>query len=68
MRRGSSCASKHTPASYGDLMRTTSPYRVLEPTKREALPGEIGDAITAEGGAFELPYETHLYRAGLAKA
>jgi hypothetical protein len=57
MRRASSCASKHTLASYGDLMRTTSPYRVLEPTKREALPGEIG-----------LPYETHLYRAGLAKA
>ena len=53
----------HTTQSYTDLLRTLSSYRLLPPQEREALLSEIADAITAQGGEFELHYETHLYLA-----
>ncbi|MFT4183713.1 MAG: class I SAM-dependent methyltransferase [Rhizobium sp.] len=54
---------KHSAASYTDLLRTLSGHRLLSDAQREALLGAIATAIAAEGGEFELKYETHLYLA-----
>ncbi|AYG65549.1 MULTISPECIES: class I SAM-dependent methyltransferase [unclassified Rhizobium] len=53
----------HTAQSYTDLLRTLSSYRLLPDDRREALLSELADAIAAQGGEFELHYETHLYLA-----
>ncbi|MFK0163610.1 methyltransferase domain-containing protein [Rhizobium sp. NPDC090279] len=53
----------HTEQSYTDLLRTLSSYRLLPTEERETLLSAIADAITAQGGEFELRYETHLYLA-----
>jgi hypothetical protein len=34
---------------------------MLTPSTREALLGEIAEAIDGHGGEFEMDYETHLY-------
>jgi len=54
---------KHTAQSYTPLLRTLSGYRLLPRKELEALLSAIADAINANGGAFELRYETHLYLA-----
>lgn len=51
----------HTASSYTDLLRTFSSYQMLEGTQREAILEEISSIVTAHGGQFELPYESHLY-------
>lgn len=53
----------HTTDSYIDLLRTLSSYRLLPEDRREILLSELADAITAQGGEFELHYETHLHLA-----
>jgi len=53
----------HSAASYADLLRTLSSYRLLADDRREALLAAIAEVITAHGGEFELRYETHLYLA-----
>jgi SAM-dependent methyltransferase len=53
----------HSAASYTDLLRTLSSYRLLADDRREALLAAIAEVITAHGGEFELRYETHLYLA-----
>jgi SAM-dependent methyltransferase len=53
----------HTTASYTDFLRTRSDLRMLEPARREALLAAIADAVAAQGGKFEMSYETHLYMA-----
>lgn len=53
----------HTAQSYTDLLRTLSSYRVLPDGQRETLLSALAGAIAAEGGKFELHYETHLYLA-----
>lgn len=54
---------KHTAQSYTALLRTLSGYRLLPPKELAALLSAIADAINANGGEFELRYETHLYLA-----
>jgi SAM-dependent methyltransferase len=51
----------HTTASYGDFLVTRSDYRMLPPAAREAVLGELAQAIDRHGGAFDMDYETHLY-------
>ncbi len=36
---------------------------MLPETKREALLADVKDAIADDGGAFDWPYETHVYMA-----
>jgi hypothetical protein len=52
---------RHTASSYADFLRTKSDHRMMEPAKRDALLGEIGQAINRHGGRFDVDYETHLY-------
>ena len=40
---------------------------MLAPATREARLDEIANAIDAQGGAFEMDYETHLYMARRAQ-
>ena len=53
----------YTAASYLDLMRTFSYFRLLAPERQEALSAAIFEAIQVHVGAFEMFYETHLYLA-----
>ncbi|MEF0939741.1 class I SAM-dependent methyltransferase [Rhizobium sp. BR 362] len=53
----------HNAASYTDLLRTLSRYRLLPDDRREALLAAIAEVIAAYGGVLELRYETHLYMA-----
>jgi SAM-dependent methyltransferase len=52
---------QHTTLSYINLLRTWSDVRMLTPSTREALLGEMAEAIDGHGGEFEMDYETHLY-------
>jgi SAM-dependent methyltransferase len=54
---------RQTARSYIDLMSTWSDFRLLDPAKRDALGAEVGEAIVAHGGEFDMQYETHLYMA-----
>ena len=54
---------KHTASSFTDFARTRSDHQMMDAATREALLAEISDAITAQGDAFDWPYETHLYMA-----
>ena len=56
-------ARTHDAASYTALLSTLSGHRLLPPEQREMLLAAIAEAITAHGGKFELPYQTHLYMA-----
>ena len=51
----------HTTSSYTSFLRTRSDVRMLAPTTREELLGEIAKAIDGQGGEFDVDYETHLY-------
>lgn len=52
---------RHTTSSYTDFLRTKSDHRMMEPTKREEMLGEIAKAVDDQGGEVTLDYETHLY-------
>ncbi len=53
----------HTATSFCDFARTRSDHQMLPETKREALLADVKDAIADDGGAFDWPYETHVYMA-----
>jgi len=63
MHRSFACNQSYTAASYLDLMRTFSYFRLLAPERQEGLSAAIFVAIQAHGRAFEMFYETHLYLA-----
>ena len=63
MHRSFAWNQSYTAASYLDLMRTFSYFRLLAPERQEALSAATFEAIQAHGGAFEMFYETHLYLA-----
>ena len=52
---------RHTASSYADFLRTKSDHRVMAPAKRDALLGEIAQAINRHEAPFDVDYETHLY-------
>jgi ubiquinone/menaquinone biosynthesis C-methylase UbiE len=52
---------QHTTSSYIDFLRTKSEHQMMESTKREAMLGEIAEAIDSHGGGLTVDYETHLY-------
>ncbi|MGO9757206.1 MAG: class I SAM-dependent methyltransferase [Roseiarcus sp.] len=54
-------------SGYANLMRTWSEIQLLEPAPRERLLAGLAEAIDAQGGAFELRYEAHLYVAKAAR-
>jgi SAM-dependent methyltransferase len=51
----------HTASSYADFLCTRSDHRMIQPAIRDALLGDIAEAIDGHGGEFNLDYETHLY-------
>ena len=55
-----------TCASLTDYLRTTSPFRRLEPSRREDLLQALARTVAAHGGQFEHRWETHLHIARLA--
>jgi SAM-dependent methyltransferase len=50
-------------AAFANLTRTWSEVQLLDPPRRERLAAGLAEAIEAAGGAFELPYQAHLYMA-----
>jgi len=54
---------RHTAQSYVAFARTRSDHQMMPPAKLESLLSALETAIAAEGGAFDWPYETHLYMA-----
>lgn len=54
---------RHTAQSYVAFARTRSDHQMMPPAKLESLLSALDTAIAAEGGAFDWPYETHLYMA-----
>jgi SAM-dependent methyltransferase len=52
---------RHTTSSYLDFLRTKSEHRMMAPSKREEIIGEIAKAIDDQGGKLSVDYETHLY-------
>jgi SAM-dependent methyltransferase len=52
---------RHTTSSYIDFLRTKSEHRMMAPSKREEIIGEIAKAIDDQGGKLSVDYETHLY-------
>jgi SAM-dependent methyltransferase len=52
---------QHTTSSYTNFLSTRSDLRMLAPTTRKDLLGEIENAIDGQGGSFDTDYETHLY-------
>ncbi len=53
----------HTSSSFVDFARTRSDHQMMQARQREALLVSLKAAIDALGGAFDWPYETHLYLA-----
>jgi SAM-dependent methyltransferase len=60
---GYSWKRRHTTSRYANFLRTRSDHRMLAPAKHEELLSEITAAIDAQGGEFQMDYETHLYMA-----
>jgi SAM-dependent methyltransferase len=58
---------RHNASSYVDFLRTKSDHRMMEPGKRDALLGEVAQAIEEHGEAFDVDYESHLYIARRAE-
>jgi ubiquinone/menaquinone biosynthesis C-methylase UbiE len=54
---------RHTAASFVDFARTRSDHQMLPEAVREALLADVKGAIVKNAGAFDWPYETHLYMA-----
>jgi SAM-dependent methyltransferase len=54
---------RHTTASFLDNQRTLSEFRMMTEEKRERFLADIGAAIDAHGGSFDMDIETHLYMA-----
>jgi SAM-dependent methyltransferase len=59
---------RHTRSSYMDFLRTWSDVRMLTPSKREELLGDISKAIDVHGEEFDVDYEAHLYIARRSSA
>lgn len=51
---------RYTTASWVDELATRSSHRVLEPSVRAALLGEIAEAIDGIGGGFDVEFRTTL--------
>ena len=54
---------RHTAQSYVAFARTRSDHQMMPAAKLESLLSALETAIAAEDGAFDWPYETHLYMA-----
>jgi SAM-dependent methyltransferase len=52
---------QHTTSSYVNFLHSRSDHQLIKPAKRKALIDDIGEAIDAQGGRFDIDYETHLY-------
>jgi len=63
VHRGYSWTWRYTTASFLDNQRTISEFQMMAPDLREAFLADIGAAIDANGGAFDVDFETHLYMA-----
>jgi SAM-dependent methyltransferase len=54
---------RHTAESYVAFARTRSDHQMLPEGKLDVLLSDLHRMIDAQGGAFDWPYETHLYMA-----
>ena len=63
MHKGYAWTWRYTTASFIDNQRTISEFQMMAPDLRERFLADIGAAIDAHGGAFDVDFETHLYMA-----
>ena len=52
-----------TSEALGDYLRTRSDHRMMTAETREAIVAGLQSALAKQGGAFDWPFQTHLYMA-----
>jgi len=63
VHKGYAWKLRYTTASFLDNERTLSEFRMMTEEMRERFLADVGTAIDANGGAFDMDFETHLYMA-----
>jgi hypothetical protein len=63
VHKGYAWKGRYTTASFLNYQRSISEFQMMAPDLRERFLADIGAAIDAHGGAFDMDFETHLYMA-----